>query len=90
MPPRVIVKSTDASVRARLDAEAQRVVTHFENQLADVRLLCFFDDQDWQPFKDEIGIANRGEGPLPIWPDYVRTHIFVPMSAPRLAFNEHD
>jgi hypothetical protein len=88
-----MVKSNDVAVSARRDTKAQSVITHFGNQIPDFRLLCFFDDGDWQPFKDEYGAANRGfyapltESPLPNWPDYVRRHIFVPMSAPKRAFD---
>jgi hypothetical protein len=87
-----MVKSNDVAVKAQREAAGERVITSFGN-LPDLRLLCFFDDIDWQLFKDRFGRANRGfygpltEGPLPEWSDYLRQQIFVPMQAPKLAFD---
>lgn len=98
MPPTVRVKSNGIAVRAQREAAAQRVIAHFGDQLPDLRLLCFFDDNDWQPFKDHFGKANRGfYGPIkensfsrPTWPNYVMECIFVedpPASLRKRAFD---
>jgi hypothetical protein len=79
------VKSNDDAVRARRQALAKRVVDEFGNGLPDLRLLAFFDDEDWQPFKDHAGKENRGfYTPIkeetfqwPSWPHYVMQCIFV-------------
>jgi hypothetical protein len=85
MPPVVVVRSADASVRAKRDTMARRVITAFGATLPDLKLLCFFDDQDWTPFKEAFGAANRGFH-VPIqpgvfsdvkWPEYVRRHILA-------------
>lgn len=60
MPPTVKVKSDDATTKAGRKAAAERVIGHFGNRLPKDRLLCFFDDEDWQAFKEEVGKANRG------------------------------
>ena len=52
MPAKLIVKTTDAMIREMREAAAQRVVDSFGNQLPDRRLLCFFDDEEWQTFKE--------------------------------------
>jgi hypothetical protein len=85
MPPKIEVKSHDDAVKASREAVAQRVVDEFGNGLPDLRLLAFFDDEDWKSFKDHAGKENRGfytpikEGTFqcPIWPDYVMQCIFV-------------
>ena len=58
MPQSVMVKSNDVAIKASRDAEAKSIIAHFEDQLPDFRLLCFFDDADWQPFKDEFGCSE--------------------------------
>ena len=79
------VKSHDLAVKAQREASAQRVIDHFPDRLPLLRLFCFFDDEDWQPFKGHWGKANRGFY-TPIkentfndvaWPDYVTECIFV-------------
>ncbi len=93
MAPTVIVKSENVGIRTQRETAAQRVIANFGNQIPDRRLLCFFDDTDWQPFKDRFGKENRAfygplrEEALPDWPDYVRRLIFVPLSAPKVAFD---
>jgi hypothetical protein len=85
MPVTVKVKSTDAAFKARREGTAERVITHFGNRLPNPQLLCFFDDNDWQPFKEYAGEANRGfYTPIkentfawPVWPDYVMECILV-------------
>ena len=85
MPLTVKVKSTDVGVKSHREATAQRVITRFGNRLPNARLLCFFDDNDWQPFKEYAGAANRGfYTPVrettfawPVWPDYVTERILV-------------
>jgi hypothetical protein len=85
MSTTVKVESSDASVRVQRETVAQRVLTQFGDRLPDLRLLCFLDTEDWQPFRDYAGEANRGfYTPLkrdtftwPPWPDYVMAHIFV-------------
>ncbi len=60
MLPTVKVKSNDAVTKLEREATAQQVLAHFGNQLPDLRLLCFIDNDDWQPFRDYAGEANRG------------------------------
>jgi hypothetical protein len=89
MPATLKIKSDDLVVRSQRETTATRVIAHFGNQLPELRLLCFFDDIDWQPLKDYFGEANRGfygpikENPLtwPPWPDYVANYIFVDFPA---------
>lgn len=52
MPPTVKVKSNDAVTKVEREATAEQVLAHFGNRLPDLRLLCFMDNDDWQPFKD--------------------------------------
>lgn len=85
MPVKIEVKSCDGAAKATRQAAAQRVVDEFGSELPDLRLIAFFDDEDWQPFKDHAGEENRGfYRPIkektfqwPIWPDYVMQCIFV-------------
>jgi hypothetical protein len=85
MPLTVKVKSADVAVKADREATAKRVITRFGNRLPNARLLCFFDDNNWQPFKEYAGAANRGfYTPVkettfawPVWPDYVTEHILA-------------
>lgn len=85
----VKVESHDPAVRVQRETVAQRVLTQFGDRLPDLRLLCFLDKEDWQPFRDYAGEANRGfYTPLKqdtfawsLWPDYVTAHIFVNGSA---------
>ena len=85
MPPTVKVKSDNDAVAKHREALAQRVIAYFGNAIPDLTILCFFDDADWQPFKDHFGAANRGfYGPIkedsfswPVWPDYATDYIFV-------------
>jgi hypothetical protein len=60
MPLTLIVKSTDDTVRKEREESAQRVVACLGCQAPGPRLLCFLDDVEWQAFKTENGIANRG------------------------------
>jgi hypothetical protein len=69
MPPTVKV------MKARREAAAQRVLAEFGNRLPDLKLLCFFDDQDSDEFKKCFGQANRGfyaaiEHREPCWLDW--------------------
>ncbi len=83
VPTTIEIKSDDPNVRTALSAAARRVLNQFGNSLPDLRLLCFFDDEDWQPFKDEMGPATRGfyapikETPFACWPGYITKRIFV-------------
>jgi hypothetical protein len=98
MPLEVTAKSTDESVRRLREAAANRVIAEFGNQIPALRLLCFFDDEDWRPFKIKWGEANRGfyrtlrPEPLPNWPPYLLSRIFVqnpPASSPRQVAFDH-
>jgi hypothetical protein len=77
------IKSTLPSVRLARDAAERLVLDQFSNRLPDLHLLCFFDDEDWQPFRDEMGPATRGfyaplkKQPFGWWPSYVTDCIFV-------------
>lgn len=85
MPLKIEVKSYDDAVKVTRETAAQRVVDEFGNSLPDLRLLAFFDDEDWTPFKKGFGQSNRGLY-IPIkagnfewstWPDYVKSCILV-------------
>jgi hypothetical protein len=60
MPATIKVKSPHDTARKQRESSAERVVAHFGNSLPALRLLCFFDDEDWRTLKDEEGAANRG------------------------------
>ena len=61
----MIVNSDSDTTKAHREAVAQRVIDHFGSELPDLRLLCFFDHNDWQALKDVKGKANRGlAGPI--------------------------
>lgn len=84
MPPTVKVKASDSAVKKQTEGEAQRVLDEFGNLLSDCRLLCFFDDEDCQIFKNIIGQGNRGfhkpitdSTPFAGWPEYITEAIFV-------------
>jgi hypothetical protein len=87
MSTTVKVKSADDDVRMRRKAVAQRVLAYLGDELPDSRLLCFFDDEDWQALKAKRGIANRGfyehirKGHLPLWwsesPNHLREALMV-------------
>ena|SRR5258705_630826 len=79
VPLQIEVKSNDNQVKARRQALAKRVVDEFGDGLPDLRLLSFFDDEDWVLFRRDYGPSNRGMySPIkasnfhwPNWPDYV-------------------
>jgi hypothetical protein len=81
---KVEVKSWDDAVRVKRQATAQRVVNEFGDRLPNLRLLAFFDDEDWSYFRYELGPSNRGLY-TPIkpnvqwgtWPYYVKECILV-------------
>jgi hypothetical protein len=85
MSVKIEVKSCDDGAKVRRRAVAQSVLDVFGNGLPDLKLLAFFDDKDWQPFKDHWGKENRGfyrpikEGIFqsPIWPSDAMQCIFV-------------
>ena len=54
----VKVESSDAALVMQRETVAQRVLTQFGDRLPDLRLLCFLDKEDWQPFRD---YAVRGK-----------------------------
>ena len=60
MPLSVKVKSDDVPTKARRKEAADRVIDRFGNQLPDLRLLCFFDDEDCTYLNQEWGEAFRG------------------------------
>src|SRR6266478_1626327 len=60
MALKICVKSTDEDQKRARRVSAERVVAEFGNVVPDKRLLCFFDDEDCQVFKNFAGNANRG------------------------------
>ena len=60
MPAKICVKSMDEDQKQARRASAERVVAEFGNAVPGKRLLCFFDDEDCEVFKDFAGPANRG------------------------------
>ena len=83
MPVTIEIKTDQASIQTALDSAVHRVLDQFANQFPDFNLLCFFDDDDWQPLKDMMGPATRGfyapikEQPFECWPSYLTERIFV-------------
>jgi len=80
----ILVKSQVPTVKLQREEAAQRVLAHFEGRLSDLRLLCFFDDEDCQEFKFIMGKDNRGfYRPLSDsttysgWPEEMIDRIFV-------------
>lgn len=80
----LVVRSSDALVKARRQAICNRVIEHFEPELPELKLLCFIDDEDAPTIKAGNGLANRGlhlviklnsqkasEGKI-VFPDYVQ------------------
>ncbi|MGD0631772.1 MAG: hypothetical protein ABR987_20770 [Terracidiphilus sp.] len=78
----VEVKNLDVCLTQELRADALRVIGQFEN-LPDLRLLAFFDDEDAPFFRRNFGEINRGifivlEGiPTIEWPEYLTEHIYA-------------
>jgi|SRR5215469_15726031 len=79
----VKVKSADSAAESQREQIAWDAVGQFGNQIPDLRLLAFFDDEDCDAVRRYIGAANRGVyTPLkncPLWPylpEYVRESIF--------------
>jgi hypothetical protein len=75
MPPAVKVKSADDTVRKQREEAAQHVIAHFGDRLPDFRLMCFFDDEDWQALKGPGMAANRGayiRKNYPLWQEACR------------------
>jgi hypothetical protein len=84
MPPTVKVKASDSLVKREREEIAQRVLAQFGDSLADCRLLCFFDDEDWQQFKLDMGEDNRAFHTIISdstrftgWPKYITDYILV-------------
>lgn len=81
MPPTVAVKTSDTVIGIQRQEAAQRVIAHFGDSLPDLRLLCFFDDEDWLALRGYGMAANRG-GYFsdPFWrnmPHYIRDRALV-------------
>lgn len=83
--PAIVITTAEDDVRQKREATARRVIAEFGHEFPDLRLLCFFDDQDWDPFGKAFTKANRGfYRPLtapgfsdPKWPNYVMRQLFV-------------
>jgi hypothetical protein len=81
----VFVKTTEEAARTQRYATAQRVIESLRQQLPACRLLCFLDDEEWQPYPDEDGVPNRGfyrpvAGNCSFWlqaPIYILEHLVV-------------
>lgn len=71
----------DAAVKARRELAAQRVLQTFGDDLPDLKLLAFFDDEDPFDLRQGLGPANRGfYGPVKSmrpWPARMAETIFV-------------
>lgn len=87
MPSLLKAKSADPAIAKRCETLAQSVIDGFGSKLPDLRLLCFFDDNDCQELKGHYGLENRGfyqplkRGPTGIngWhllPHYVQESVF--------------
>jgi len=84
MPPTVKVKTPDLVVKKEREEIAQLVLDEFGDLLPECRLLCFFDDEDCQEFKKDLGEGNRAfhrpisdKSPFAGWPEYITECIFV-------------
>jgi hypothetical protein len=84
MPPTVKVKTPDLLVKKQREEIAQRVLDQFDDSLPDCRLLCFFDDEDCQEFKVQLGDGSRAfhrvisdSTAFAGWPEYITDYIFV-------------
>jgi hypothetical protein len=84
----VKVKSHDPAVAQERREIAESVIREFGDGVPDLRLLAFFDDQDCEALKREIGKANRGlykplksgAGGINGWyllPQYVQAAVFA-------------
>lgn len=83
------VRSYDPAIERERRDIGESVVREFGDGLPDLRLLVFFDDQDCEALKQEIGKANRGfykplkpdqDGKINGWyllPQYVQAAVFV-------------
>ena len=60
MAVKVEVVSRDPAVKAERQEAAKRVLKKFEGKLPDLRLLAFFDDQDWNGVRRVPGAIERG------------------------------
>ena len=60
MAATIEVKSYDPLEKAKREALAQRVVQEFGSELADLKLLAFFDNGDDSILRQELGLSNRG------------------------------
>jgi hypothetical protein len=85
MPLTLVIRSTDEEARKHREALAQRVFASLGLQCPARRLLVLFDDEDWQTFKTQNGVANRGfYAPVrsghPHWriaPRYIVDNVFI-------------
>jgi hypothetical protein len=84
MPHTVKVKTPDVTVKQEREDQAQKVIEAFGQSLPDVRLLCFFDDEECAHFKHEMGKDNRAfhrsisdKTAFPGWPGYLTDCIFT-------------
>lgn len=60
MTPAMKVRSSDKAISERREETAHRVIAHFGTGLPQLRLLCFFDDEDWPSLRGPGMEANRG------------------------------
>jgi hypothetical protein len=57
---KIEVKTPDDDLRKRREDAARLVVDRFEDRFPNRRLLCFFDDEEWQGLIDAGGPSVRG------------------------------
>src|SRR5271155_1028330 len=82
MPVKVEVKAqNDPIVKGKRELTAQNVLQKFGNELPELKLLAFFDDEDPDYLRQNLGPANRGfYGPIKTstpWPPRMADRIFV-------------
>jgi hypothetical protein len=85
MPLTLIVKSASDAGRKHREALAQCLLASLGVESPARRLLVFLDDEDWQAFKAQSGVANRGfYAPVrsghPHWrvaPGYILDRVFI-------------
>jgi len=81
---RLKVKTRDVNLGLQREDLAQKVIDFFDEPLPDCKLLCFFDDEDCQEFKNIMGQRNRAfhrrisdKTPFVGWPGHITDCIFL-------------
>jgi hypothetical protein len=60
MPTKILVRCKDADSKPRREAAAERVVECFGKKIPNLRLLCFFDDDEWDRSRPVLVLLTEG------------------------------